>query len=112
MSSYNISLIQGDSLSLTVQLKDSNGDAINLSGYNVRGKVKYSFGSEDYLLNLSPQISGDGSSGYITINVAPSGTASLPITVARYDLEKYTTNDGFVSNILNGKFIINPSVTI
>ena len=112
MSSYNISLMQGDSFDLTIQIKDSGGNPFNLSGYNVRGKVKYSYGSDDYLLDLSPSIQDDGTSGYINISLSGSQTSGLPITSAFYNVERYSQFDVVVKNILNGRFTVNPSVTI
>lgn len=107
---YDISLTQGEDYSLTAELKNSDGSLIDLSGYNVRGKVKYNYGSDTYLLDLNPSVYS-AASGIITVNLNASQTASLPITVAFYDIERYTSGDNQVSKVLNGKFIICPEVT-
>lgn len=107
---YDISLTQGEDFNLTATLKNSDGTNMNLSGYNVRGKVKYNYGSDTYLLDLDPQIYSSAS-GIITVNLTAAETASLPITVAFYDIEKYTSGDNSVNKVLNGKMTICPEVT-
>ena len=60
-TSYNINTIQGDNLQIALSVKDQYNNPINLSGYDVRGVVKYAyFGSPtpldvsgDFLLNFS-----------------------------------------------------------
>ncbi len=115
-SAYNISINQGESLDLLFKLKDSNGVALDLSGYSARGKVKYSYGSSGTLLDLNPTIvTGLNNSalvsGHVTISISATGSASLPVTEAVYDVERFTLNDVIVHKVLNGKFIINPEVT-
>ena len=115
-STYDISINQGESLDLLFKLKDSNGVALNLSGYSSRGKVKYSYGSSGALLDLNPIIvTGLNNSalvsGHVTISISATNSASLPVTEAVYDVERFTLNDAIVHKVLNGKFIINPEVT-
>jgi len=115
-STYDISITQGESLDLLFKLKDSSGIALNLSGYNTRGKVKYSYGSTGTLLDLEPVIvtgvnNSFLASGQITVSISASESSSLPITQAVYDIERYTLNDVVVHKVLNGKFIITPEVT-
>jgi len=107
---YDISLTQGEDYNLTAELKNSDGSTINLSGYSLRGKVKYNYGSDSYLLDLAPTIYSD-QSGIVTVNLTAAQTAALPITVAFYDIERFTSGDNEVSKILNGKFTISPEVT-
>ena len=56
-TSYNISGLQGDYIQLTLNILDSTGAAINLSGYEVRGQVRASYGSTGIMLDLQPSIS-------------------------------------------------------
>lgn len=115
-STYNISLVQGESLNLLLNLKDSNSVPLNLSGYSVRGVVKRGFGATGVLLDLAPVIVTGANnsllaSGQITIAISPSESSSLPVTEAVYDVERYTLNDVVVHKVLNGKVTINPEVT-
>ena len=115
-STYDISITQGESLDLLFNLKDSNGVALNLSGYSTRGKVKYSYGSTGALLDLAPVIVTGANnsllaSGQMTIAFSPAQSSSLPVTEAVYDIERYTLNDVVVQKVMNGKIIIDPEVS-
>lgn len=110
---YNITGNQGDHLQLTLNLKDSFNNLINLNGYGVRGQVRTSYGATGILLNLNPIISGDGSSGVVSINIDSYISKNIPIGVHLYDIERYPIGDedGNVIKILQGKFSILPEIT-
>ena len=115
-STYNISLVQGESLDLTLNLKDSNSVPLDLSGYSVRGTVKRGFGTTGVLLDLAPVIVTGANnsflaSGQITISISPAESSSLPVTEAVYDIERYTLNDVVVQKVMFGKIIIDPEVS-
>jgi len=110
-TTYNISVFQGENLDFTLNLKDSNGTTpLNLNGYSVRGKVKYSYGSSEVLWDLNPTIVS-AVNGQISLSIPGTGVANLPVTEAVYDIERYTANDAIVKKVLVGKFIVNPEVT-
>ena len=120
-TSYNINTIQGDGLQLSLRVKDSNNNAINLSGYDVRGVVKYAYGytgNEQVLVNLNPTIiSGNNgsyyASGIVNINVESYTTASIPVGTFVYDIERfpYGIPTGNSIKLIRGKFIVSPEVT-
>lgn len=120
-TSYNINLIQGDHLQLTLAVKDTQNNPINLSGYDVRGVVKYSYGytgNSGILLNLNPKINsgnyGDGYvSGLININVSSYETSYIPAGIFVYDIERFPKNipTGNSIKLIRGKFIVSPEVT-
>lgn len=109
---YNITGYQGDYLQLTLNLKNSSGTAIDLSGYGVRGQVRTSYGSTGVLLDLNPTIVNSGS-GIISINIDSYISAGLPVSDHLYDIERYQTGvvsgNSFKSFV--GKFSILPEVT-
>jgi hypothetical protein len=110
-TTYNISVFQGENIDFTLNLKENNGTTpLNLSGYSVRGKVKYSYGSSGILWDLNPTILS-AVSGQISLSIPATGIANLPVTEAVYDIERYTTNDTIVKKVLMGKFIVKPEVT-
>jgi hypothetical protein len=129
-SSYNINTIQGDHLQLQLRVKDQNNNPINLSGYDVRGVVKYAyFGSppaldssgnyiSNTLLNLNPVIiSGNNGSyypsGFININVSSDLMTYIPVGTFVYDIERFPLGipTGNSIKLLRGKFIVSPEVT-
>lgn len=109
MGVYNISVNQGENFDLTAALEDSDGNAINLNGYSVRGKVRTSYGATGYLLDLVPTIHIP-ESGLISISLTPVETEALPVTIGVYDLERYS-GEACVYRVMNGTFTINPEVT-
>ena len=111
-TSYNISAYQGDFLQLTLNLKDSNGAAVNLSGYGVRGQVRASYGSTGVLLDLNPVITSNVS-GSIAININSYISADLPVSDHIYDIERYPSGvlTGNSIKLIRGKFSILPEVT-
>lgn len=120
-TSYNIDTIQGDYLQLSLRVRDSNNNPINLSGYDVRGVVKYAYGytgDQQVLLNLNPVIiSGNNGayypSGIVNINVGSYTTASIPVGTFVYDIERfpYGIPTGNSIKLIRGKFIVSPEVT-
>lgn len=120
-TSYNVNLIQGDHLQLTLAVKDSSNNPINLSGYDVRGVVKYSYGytgNSGILLDLNPKINsgvyGESYvSGLININVSSYETAGIPAGIFVYDIERFPKNipTGNSIKLIRGKFIVSPEVT-
>jgi len=109
---YNISGIQGDYIQLTLNIKDTTGSAINLSGYQVRGQVRASYGSDIVILDLQPTITSN-ISGIININIPSTGSSATPVNEYVYDIERYPSGDvsGNSIKLLMGKFSILPEVT-
>lgn len=112
-TSYNITGYQGDYIQLTLNIKDSNGAAINLSGYQVRGQVRASYASTGVLLDLNPTISGNGTSGIVSININSYISEDLPVSEHVYDIERYPSGiaTGDSIKLMRGKFTILPEVT-
>ena len=120
-TSYNIETIQGDSLQISLRVKDSNSNSINLSGYDVRGVVKYAYGytgDQQVLLNLNPLIvSGNNGSyypsGIVSINVDSFTMAGIPAGIFVYDIERfpYGIPTGNSIKLIRGKFVVSPEVT-
>lgn len=109
---YNITGYQGDYIQLTLNLKDSNGTALNLSGYEVRGQVRASYGSTGVLLDLNPTIT-NVLSGTMAININSYISADIPISDHVYDIERYPSGilTGNSIKLMRGKFSILPEVT-
>ena len=120
-TSYNIETIQGDHVQLSLRVRDSNNTPINLSGYDVRGVVRYAYGytgDQQILLNLSPIIlSGNNGSyyqsGIVNINIDSYTMAGIPVGVFVYDIERfpYGIPTGNSIKLIRGKFVVSPEVT-
>ena len=120
-TSYNIETIQGDQIQLSLRVRNTDNTPINLSGYDVRGVVRYAYGytgNEQILLNLNPFIvSGNNGSyypsGIVNINVDSYTMASIPAGVFVYDIERfpYGIPTGNSIKLIRGKFVVSPEVT-
>ena len=118
---YNFDASQGSELNVRLNVKDTNGNAINLSGYGARGVVKYRYSSTDSLIDLSPTIvsgtSGDAwVSGLIDIYLSGTQTVNLPVGQFVYDIERYPTGvgenaNGAVIKLMKGEFNVFREVT-
>jgi hypothetical protein len=111
-TSYNISTFQGDFLQASLSIKDSNNNLINLSGYDVRGQVRTSYGSSGVLLNLNPTIT-NYVSGLINISISSNTTQDLPVGIYVYDIERFPSGiaTGNSIKLMVGKFIVSPETT-
>lgn len=120
-TSYNIETIQGDNIQLSLRVRDTYNVPINLSGYDVRGVVRYAYGytgDQQILLNLNPFIvSGNNGSSYqsgiVNININSYTMASIPAGVFVYDIERfpYGIPTGNSIKLIRGKFVVSPEVT-
>jgi len=120
-TSYNISTIQGDNLQITLSVKDQYNTPVNLSGYDVRGVVKYAYGFtglSGLIVDLAPVINSgvNGSlyaSGFININIPSYTMTTIPVGSFVYDIERFPEGipTGNSLKLLRGKFIVSPEVT-
>lgn len=111
-TSYNISTFQGDFLQAVLSLKDTNNNPIPLSGYDVRGQVRSSYGASGILLDLNPTITNH-ISGLISIAISSETTESIPVGIFVYDIERYPSGieTGNSIKLMVGKFIVSPEST-
>ena len=113
MAVYNITVNQGENYDLTATLTNTDGTPVNISGYSLRGKVRYSYGSTGVLVDLEPSIV-NATGGVINFTLSPSETAALPITMAVYDIERFVSGQSpvtTVSRVLQGTVTVTPEVT-
>ena len=119
-TSSDFTVTQGSELDVQLKVTDENGVALNLSGFDVRGSVKYKYGDTGSLIDLDPVIAtgtdGDGyASGLIDVFLSGVQTKTLPVTDALYDVERFHSGLGEASpsviKLMKGKFSIYPEVT-
>ena len=120
-TSYNIHTIQGDNLQITLAIKNENSTPVNLSGFDVRGVVKYAYGFtgiSGLIVDLAPVINSgtNGSyyaSGLVNINIPSYTMSSVPVGSFVYDIERfpYGIPTGNSIKLIRGKFIVSPEVT-
>jgi hypothetical protein len=108
---YDITCEQGATFSRTLTVKDSSGNARNLSGYTARMQVRRLLASTSTLIELTTGNSRItlNSSGEIALSISAADTASLT-EGGVYDLE-IIASDGTVERVVEGNFILDLEVT-
>lgn len=110
MAVFNLIINQGETYDVTTTCLTTSGTPVDMNGYSIRGKVRYSYGSTGVLVNLSPTIVNP-TSGIINISLTPQQTAALPVTMAVYDIEKYDAIESGITRVLQGSVTVTPEVT-
>jgi hypothetical protein len=113
---YNISVNQGSTFRLAAVYKDSLGDAIDLTGYEGRGQIKFKATDTAPIaeFNVTVPTPLEGSvlielDADALANVQLKGESYSQKTTAVYDIELYSGDE--VIRLLNGTVSISPEVT-
>ena len=104
----NIFIDQGATFTTTVTVTDSNGDAVNLSGYSVAAQIRktfLSFSATAFTASIS-----NASSGEITISLTDTQTTALE--AGRFVYDVLISASGVTKcSVVEGQVTVNPSVT-
>jgi len=125
---YSFTLEQGTTTNFEIAYTDSNGDPVDLTGYNARMQLRPTPGSETIYLTLSSSLGPCGTglnmSGSAGINPPTSGTIGIYISAASsslldfnqasYDLEiaSGSGNCAVVTRLLEGKIQLSKEITL
>ncbi len=115
MTAGKIDLIieQGATFSRTLTWKDDNNTAINLTGYTARMHLREHLSASAPLVVLTTENGGitlTAAQGKLTLTLTATVTAALAVNDGVYDLEVVSAS-GVVTRLLQGKFIVERSVT-
>jgi hypothetical protein len=120
---YNLLIEQGATFEIELQYKDSNGVAVDLSGYSGRLQIRPSIGSPITYLCLSSSLNADGTglnfsgsngttpptSGSIGVYISAATSSMLTFNTGVYDLE--IQSGTFVTRLLQGNVQLSKEVT-
>ena len=107
----NLSIDQGSSFSSDVTVKDANNNAFNLTGYTAAAKMAKGYASTRTRTTITATISGDPTTGVVTLSMTAADTASLDAERYVYDLEITQTSSGQVTRVIEGIISVRPQVT-
>ena len=110
MQNYDINLFAGRSFVVSTMANDSMGNALNLSGYNIRSFIKQNISDTTGIASFNATIT-NAISGFITLQMDPTGTLSLAPNRYLYDAEVYLPNSGDAVSILWGYVNVFPTTT-
>ena len=108
---YNFTLDQGSTWTLQVVYKDSNGVAVNLTGYTAEMQVRRKFDSDTPVLTLSTSNGGItivGATGTLNL-IATDEQAAIDAGLYVYDLELST--GGVRTRLIQGTVTVSGEVT-
>jgi len=120
---YNLLIEQGATFTIDLQYKDSNGVAVDLTGYSGRLQIRPSIGSPTTYLCLSSSLNPDGTglnfsgsygntpptSGSIGVIISAATSSTLTFSTGVYDLE--IQSGSFVTRLLQGNVQLSKEVT-
>ena len=120
MSAAKVNLIieQGATFAKSILWKDSDGDAIDISGYTVTMQVRENLDSVSPILTgasgnggtISITLEAGAVTGLIDILITAANTANLDFVKASYDIE---ANDGsdVITRLMEGTITLSKEIT-
>jgi len=107
----NLTIDQGAKFSSAVTVKNSNGDAFNLTGHTVEAKMALGYSSTRTRTTITSSVS-NALEGIIQLSLTPTQTAALDAPARYvYDVEITLTADGTVTRVIEGIITVRPNVT-
>jgi hypothetical protein len=109
---YEITLDRGTTLTRTFTVTDSNDVPVDYTGYSAKMQVRKDHAATTVIVEAS---TSNGrmtvnSQGVITLAIPDDVSASFPVGTAYYDI-LLTDPGGDTHKLLEGRFIVQPSVT-
>tara|TARA_B100000214_G_scaffold262859_1_gene194316 strand:+ start:203 stop:556 length:354 start_codon:yes stop_codon:yes gene_type:complete len=105
---------QGTDTTIELHLVDANGQAKNLLGYTVAGRIKKNYNSDSSDTTVFTTQITSNTEGTATLSLSNTQTDSMKAGKHVYDIELSHTDSGgstIVERILEGRIQITPSVT-
>jgi hypothetical protein len=109
---YNFTMDQGSDWDLNVLYQDSNGAAINLTGYTAAMQLRQNYNSDSAELTLTTSNGGiviTGALGKLVLHATAAQTGGLDAGYYVYDLE--ISSGGVVTRIIQGQITVAGEVT-
>lgn len=105
----NIIIDQGSTFQADIDVTDSAGDALNLTGYTVAGQMRKTYTSTT-ATNFTGQVQS-ATGGTVRISLSASQTNALKAGRYVYDTEITKTATGEVTRVIEGQVDVTPGVT-
>lgn len=105
----NIIIDQGSTFQADIDVTDSAGDALNLTGYTVAGQMRKTYTSTT-AINFTGQVQS-ATGGTVRISLSATETNALKAGRYVYDTEITKTATGEVTRVIEGQVDVTPGVT-
>lgn len=104
----NIFIDQGTDFSITVDVTDTSGGALDMSGYSAAAQIRKTYGSSSVSSTFSTSIAE--ATGQVTLSLTDTQTTALESGRYVYDLN-VTSSGGQTTRVVEGQAIVTPGVT-
>ena len=104
----NIFIDQGTDFSITVDVTDSAGDVLDLTGYTSSAQIRKTYSSSSVSETFTSSISA--AAGQVTLSLNDTQTTGLESGRYVYDLN-VTSGGGQTTRVVEGQAIVTPGVT-
>ena len=108
----NLTLDQGATFNSDVTVKDSNGNAFNLTGYTASAKMATRSTSTRTRTTIPCTVNADPISGSVTMSLTADHTGALEEGRYVYDLEILQTSSSTITRVIEGVITVRPQVTL
>lgn len=105
----NIVIDQGADYSASIDVTDSDGDNIDLSGYTAAGQIRKTYSSST-AVDFTVSVASPASAGVLNISLSNTQTNAMKAGRYVYDVE-ITNSGGVKTRVLEGQVEITPGVT-
>ena len=105
----NIVVDQGADYSAGIDVTDSDGDALDLTGYSAAGQIRKTYSSST-AVNFTASIASPTTAGVVNIGLTNAQTNAMKAGRYVYDVE-ITSSGGTKTRVLEGQIEITPGVT-
>lgn len=106
---YDFTLYQGATFSTTLQIKDANDDAVDITNYTFAGQIRTSHHSGDIQATFDITVA-NAATGTVSWQLSSTNSALVPAQQCVYDVEM-TQSNGDVIRILEGFVDVKANVT-
>lgn len=106
----NLTIDQGASFKAEIDVKDSDGDALNLTGYTGAGQMRKTYSSSSKT-DFTVEFKNPRSSGTLSILLSAAQTNAIKAGRYVYDVEVTKTSDSEVTRVIEGQIDVTPGVT-
>ena len=107
--STSLTVGQGETFKILVSVTDQTNTPINLTNYAFTGSVRETYSSEDKSADFVCEKITPQASGSLYVSLAPASSALLNAQDYVYDV--LMISGSITRRIIEGKFIVRPSVT-
>lgn len=104
----NLYIDQGTDFSVTVDVTDSAGDILELSGYTASAQIRKTYSSSSVSATFSTSIAE--LAGQVTLSLTDTQTSAIEAGRYVYDLN-IISGVGLVTRVIEGQAIVTPGVT-